>query len=310
MNILYCGDQKMEDGLLLSTLSILNHTEDPLHIFVLTMRLSTETRNYNPISSWFAEDLKRLVKEKNPENQVTRVDLTETFSREMPYANLDTHFTPYCMLRLFADKIPIPPQSAAACPTSFLDRILYLDADVICRRDFSDFYHQDLSGYEIAGVPDHYGRWLYSRDIRRMDYLNSGVLLLNMEAIKKTRLMEKCRELCADKQMFLPDQTALNRLCSSKKKLPRRFNEQRKLKENTVFQHFTTSFRILPWLHTVTVKPWEVEKMHSKLKLHEYDSLLETFTQISETRKKQNQQKDQVETDEQGKRIDTNFLYH
>lgn len=62
--------------------------------------------------------------------------------------------------------------------------------------------------------------------------------------------------------------------------MPRRFNEQRRLHKNTVFQHFTTSFRIFPWIHTLTVKPWEVERVHKQLKLHEYDDILAQYSQL------------------------------
>ena len=313
MNIVYCGDKKMEDGLLLSNLSILNHTEEPLHIFVLTMRLTIDTKEKNqrfdPVSPGFINELERVIKEKNAKKKVTLVDFTEIFQKELPHANLDTRFTPYCMLRLFADKIP---------DITGTEKLLYLDADVICRKDFSGFYHQDLSGYEMAGVADHYGRWIYSRGPLKADYLNSGVLLLNMEEIRDTRLLEKCRELCADKKMFLPDQSALNRLSVSKKKQPRRFNEQRRLHDDTVFQHFTTSFRMFPWLHTVTVKPWEVEKMHSKLKLHEYDALLKKYEELTKEMKNKAaagkeqklNEKDQEKPDEEYRKVNTGFLYH
>jgi len=43
-------------------------------------------------------------------------------------------------------------------------------------------------------------------------------------------------------------------------------------------QHFTTSFRFFPWIHTVTVKPWQVDMVHKKLKLFEYDDLLNEYT--------------------------------
>ena len=75
----------------------------------------------------------------------------------------------------------------------------------------------------------------------------------------------------------MPDQSALNKLASAKKIMPRKYNEQRILKEDTVLQHFTTTFRFFPWIHTVSVKPWEKEKMHSILKLYEYDELLEQY---------------------------------
>ena len=168
------------------------------------------------------------------------------------------------MLRLYADLVPGLP-----------DRLLYLDNDVICRRDFDDFYNMDMTGAEIAGVLDYYGSWFFRRRIFSRDYLNSGVLLLNMPEIRRTGLFSRCRKRCAEKKMFMPDQSALNKLSDKKIILPRIYNEQRKLHDDTIFQHFTTSFRFFPWLHAVSVKPWQVEKMHEVLGIHEYDVLLE-----------------------------------
>jgi hypothetical protein len=47
-----------------------------------------------------------------------------------------------------------------------------------------------------------------------------------------------------------------------------------------VLQHFTTSFRLLPWVHIVTVKPWEIDRVHEELKLHEYDDLLDEYGRL------------------------------
>ena len=71
----------------------------------------------------------------------------------------------------------------------------------------------------------------------------------------------------------MPDQSAVNLVAKKKKLLPRQYNEQRKLKNNTCFQHFTTSFRFFPWFHTVTVKPWEIDRVHQILRIYEYDEL-------------------------------------
>lgn len=263
MDILYCGDKKIEDGLIISILSLLENVKEALHIYVLTMGMNADGKAYYPISDSFAGFLDKVVKEVSSDNFVSLTDMTEQFLREIPTANLDTRFTPYCMLRLFADKVPGLPE-----------KILYLDNDVICRRDCSKFFSQDISEYEFAGVLDYYGRWFFCRKLLRADYENSGVLLFNLKMMRRTGLLKKCRRMCAGKCMLMPDQSALNKLAVSKKILPRRFNEQRKLHEDTVFQHFTTSFRFFPWFHVLTVKPWEVEKMHEKLNLYEYDGLL------------------------------------
>lgn len=270
MNILFCGNDKMEEGLFLSSLSLKNNIKEPLHIYVLTIRFSYERKPYFPVSNELVDYLDTILKQSNPDSFVKLIDITELFAKQVPLANLGTRFTPCCMLRLYADKISELP-----------DKILYLDTDILCRRDISELYHEDMTGHEIAGVPDHYGKWLFHRQLFKFDYINSGVLLMNLKLIRKTGLLEKCREKCVEKKMFMPDQSALNELSTSIKLLPRKFNEQKKLKDDTVLQHFTTTFRFWPWLHSLTVKPWQIDKVHNILRIHEYDDLFDEYTALS-----------------------------
>ncbi|MBQ4104767.1 MAG: glycosyltransferase family 8 protein [Clostridia bacterium] len=271
MNILYCGDKNIADGLIISVLSLMKNIPEQLNIYVLTMKCSTGERDFEPLSREFAEYMDNLLKRTNPKSSLQLIDITELFQAEVPLANMDTRFTPGCMVRLFADSIDSLP-----------DKILYLDNDVVCRGDISDFYNTDMHGAEMAGVLDYYGKWFFRRNIFKMDYLNSGVLLLNLKMIKDTALFSKARERCRTKQMFMPDQSALNKLSVSKLKFPRRYNEQRKLRDDTLLQHFTTSFRFFPWFHSVTVKPWQIDKVHTVLRLHEYDELLSRYQEVKE----------------------------
>lgn len=267
MNILYCGDRNIGQGLMLSVLSLMKHVDEPLNIYVLTMEYRGETKTVAPLEQGLVDRISERLKAANAENTITLIDVSDLFVQQMPAANLQTRFTPCCMLRLYADMLLQLP-----------DRVLYLDNDVLCRKNFRDFYYQQMEECEVAGVLDHYGKWFFRNSPFRMDYLNSGVLLLNLKLIRKTGLFRKCRLRCSEKRMFMPDQSAINKLAVRKKCMPRRYNEQRRLHEDTVFQHFTTSFRFFPWIHTVSVKPWQTEQMHGVLKLHEYDALLEEFT--------------------------------
>ncbi len=271
MNILYCGDKNIEDGLIISVLSLIKNASEPLNILVLTMSFRTEEKMYEPVTEKTIKYLDERVKETHAESKVSLLDVTDLFNENIPHANLGTRFTPCCMLRLFADILPEVPE-----------RVLYLDNDVVCRQNPSEFYHQDMENYELAGVLDYYGRWFFRNNPFKMDYINSGILLLNMKKIKETGLFGECRRMCTEKNMFMPDQSAINKLSKHKKICKRMYNEQRKLHENTVFQHFTTSFRFLPWLHTLTVKPWDIERVHSKLKLFEYDDILEEYVNVKQ----------------------------
>jgi lipopolysaccharide biosynthesis glycosyltransferase len=210
--------------------------------------------------------LDALVKKNGEGSFVSCFDVSKQFLEELPDKNMGTRFTPCCMLRLFADLL-----------TEIPDKILYLDTDVICRRDFTPFYSQDITNFEFVGVLDYYGSWFFRKKWYKRDYCNSGVLLFNMEKIRQTNLFGKCRKACMEKNMFMPDQSALNNLAVAKGIDKRKYNDQRRLRNDTVLQHFTTTFRFFPWFHTVTVKPWQIDKMHTVLKLHEYDALLDEF---------------------------------
>ncbi|MCQ2449651.1 MAG: glycosyltransferase family 8 protein [Clostridia bacterium] len=277
MNVLYCGDGNIEDGVIISSLSLCQTVKRPIRFFILTANITHRSTSRKAVDPRFAEFLQAQLQRYNPQSTVTLIDGSDLFSANPPTANMDTRFTPGCMLRLYADL-------AEGLP----DRILYLDNDVICRKDPSAFYDQDMEKTSVAGVLDYYGSWFFKKNIFKRDYLNSGVLLLNMKRIRETALFEKCRTLCRDEEMFLPDQSALNRLCADKKICKAKYNEQHRLRSDTVFQHFTTAFRFFPLFHTVSVKPWNVTDMHRILNLHEYDALLEEYQEISQGYKKGN----------------------
>lgn len=132
----------------------------------------------------------------------------------------------------------------------------------------------------LHGSLDYYGKWFFKNKKIKFNYINSGVLLLNLEKIRQTKLFKRAREMCKEKKMFMPDQSSINKLSVGKKIEQRKYNEQRRLKKDTVFQHFTTSFRLLPFFHKVTIKPWNIEKVHRKLKIFEYDDILYGYMSI------------------------------
>ena len=136
MNILFCGDKGVCDGIFLSVLSICKNTKEKINIYILTASIGAHAA----IPQHIADRLKTSIEKKQSGNTVALFDISKMFCNSLPLANMGTRFTPLCMLRLFADMVPEIP-----------DKILYLDADVLCRADFKDFYDSDLGGIEIAG---------------------------------------------------------------------------------------------------------------------------------------------------------------
>ena len=139
MNVLYCGDRNIESGLIISILSLLKNAKTNLKVYVLT--INSKEWNIDGVTDKCIDVLDNKMKLINKENSIKKFDITEIFEKELPAKNMKTRFTPCCMLRLFADEIPELP-----------DKILYLDNDVICRKDCQEFYNQDMEKYEIARV--------------------------------------------------------------------------------------------------------------------------------------------------------------
>lgn len=271
MNILYCGDKKMERGLLMSITSLLDNSTDILNIYVLTLDLTMAGKHYKPVSDTFIAYLEELLQRERCGSTITKIDVSSFFNREKPEANLGTRFTPCCMLRLYADELSEIP-----------DKILYLDTDVLAKKDFSEFYNQSIEDYEFAGVLDYYGKHFFRKknNFLKYDYVNSGVLLLNMAKIRETGLFKASRQRCISKQMLMPDQSSLNKLAKYKKKCERKYNDQRRDHADTVFRHFTTTFRVFPKFKQVTVKPWDIDRVHEILKTHEYDNLFDRYEKL------------------------------
>ena len=176
------------------------------------------------------------------------------------------------MLRLYIDKIP---------EIAKLDRILYLDYDVVCRDDLTEFYNTDLKGIEAAGVLDIYGKNFYHYNFPKTDYMNSGVMLFNMEECLKSGMFSRAVAKCMKRWMMLADQAALNKSIKKRKLMPRKYNEQgERPREDTVLHHFSNNFKFWPYFRVQKVKPFEIEKIHKVLKITEYDDILMKYEEL------------------------------
>lgn len=269
MNILYCGDSGIKRGVLVSVLSLMRHNQEPLEIFIATISY----KDVQPFSESTTAFLDSLVKKQNPRSFVKLIDATEIFVKNLPKKNMGSYFTPCSMLRLYMDKMP----------ALNYDRILYLDYDVLCRKNLSDFYHTDLTDVEAAGVLDIYGKHFYHYHGLKQDYMNSGVMLFNLKECRKTKMFEKTVNLCQKRWMMLADQAALNKSITKRKLMPRKYNEQaERPKSDTVLHHFSNNFKFWPYFHVQKVKPFEIEKIHKVLKITEYDDILKEYKELEE----------------------------
>ncbi len=117
------------------------------------------------------------------------------------------------------------------------DKILYLDCDIVVLGDISELYHTPLGDNILGAAPEQYVQ--NTGEFRRYaqialgvdpdDYVNAGVLVMNLEAFRKNRIEEKFVKLITEYDFDLldPDQAYLNYLCRDKiHMLPNGWNKE------------------------------------------------------------------------------------
>lgn len=136
-----------------------------------------------------------------------------------------------------------PVALPSLCPD---DRILFLDADIIVNNSLEEIYNQALEGYYLAGTLDYgimsefnsnskvtsqtcggdipakdYFKTIFGyTDIKDFEtYINGGILLLNLKAIRNDDIENKMYEVFNKIDFALNEQDCFNYICKDKKKL-------------------------------------------------------------------------------------------
>ncbi len=269
VNILFCGNDKVFDGMLTCALSILKRTEskEPFTFYVYTMDVSHIKDTYLPVTDSQIAFFENVIKAYNPENKTIKVDITDIYEQEFSKCpNENAYCSPYTLIRLFADMVEGMP-----------DKLLYLDIDIMFNRDIHLLYDVDVSEVEYAAGRDHYGKYLISPN-----YVNAGVLLFNLKKIKETGLLRKARELIKVKKLTFADQSAIIRSTTCKKMLPQKFNDQKFLHKHTVVRHFSKRLFWFPYPHTANIKQWHVSNVHKIFRYYQFDDILYEYIYLKE----------------------------
>lgn len=268
INLLLCGNEKVFDGALTELISITNRTKEDINCYIFTMDATRLKPEYIAIKDEQVEFLDKVVKSKNKNNKVTKIDVTKLYEQEfLNSKNENAYCTPYTLLRLLADLVPEIP-----------DKLLYLDIDMMAGDDISKLYNIDVTDYEYAAVKEKYGCWLI-----RPDYINAGMLLFNMKKVRETGLLKKAREKIKTKKMLFADQDAVYWSTTKKKLIPRIFNEQSKFnKKDTVICHFCKRMLWFPYPRTENFKQWHIKEVHEILKCHSFDDDLNEYLEWKE----------------------------
>lgn len=264
INLLFAGNRGVFDGVLSAMLSIVKRTKtkEPFRVILFTMDLSHLSPAYVPVTEEDTAFLGAVLREYNEDSTVERVDVSALYREEFAGCpNEGAYCSPYTLIRLLADRVQCIP-----------DKLLYLDIDVMLNRDIRLLYDVDVSVVEYAAARDHYGKYLIYPN-----YINAGVLLLNMKKIRETGLFCRARELLRKKKLTFADQSAIIRSTTKKKMLPQKFNDQKFLHRHTVVRHFSKRLFWLPYPHTENIKQWHVARVREVFGYTAFEDVFEEY---------------------------------
>lgn len=94
-----------------------------------------------------------------------------------------------------------------------LDKILWLDCDLIVRRPLDEFWDIDLTGRYVAAVDDFTMERSIQVELKECcvnRYFNAGVAIFNLKLIRETGVNETCKRMMYNRKPRFQDQTVLN----------------------------------------------------------------------------------------------------
>ncbi|MDR1413846.1 MAG: glycosyltransferase family 8 protein [Puniceicoccales bacterium] len=208
INIAFVFDDKYSDLFRIAAYSIAQNTTSQLAVYVIDCGIS-ETNKRKIFQ--LREKCKNIlsIKIDAPE----RVDVLENFPTE-------ARFNSVVFYRLAIPKI-FPE----------LERVIYLDSDIVACGDIAELWKEDLKGCPFGAV-EEYGNFFgekiradklaYLKFPKENRYYNSGVLLMDPKKFEESQIFERVIEQVKKTKIFLhyPEQDAMNMCLRNDEHLP------------------------------------------------------------------------------------------
>lgn len=109
---------------------------------------------------------------------------------------------------------------------SDVDKVLYIDCDVVANADVSELYNTNIDDYYIAGTKDadSAANYITNPEYKNYidtviqlpnpyEYLQAGIILMNLKKFRETCNTEKMLEVAMSREWQFHDQDTLNFLC-------------------------------------------------------------------------------------------------
>lgn len=153
----------------------------------------------------------------SPKNKKLLSDFVKSYNQNIQFINVNTdsidsgttlykHYNCTHVTKIGTARILLP----LLLPEN-IDKVLYLDSDILVRSDLKELYDTDLTGYAAAMGADH---WVYVSGKFDTEpppyYCNSGVILINLKYWRDNNITQELINCIANTQLTYPDQDAIN----------------------------------------------------------------------------------------------------
>ena len=190
--------------------SVLMHTNSFIDFYVLDGGITTRTKKL------IGKDLKKYKNKHLHYVDMSKFDLSRF--PNIKHYSLNT-FSRYFIPEIFSN----------------LQKVLYMDVDIIVKQDINELWNQDMNGYPIAAVLEDFYSGNYQTLKNRIwpsyqgkdQYFNAGVMVLDIPKLQDMKFTDKTVEMTAQlyHKLSCPDQDVLNILFENNfKVLDYRFN--------------------------------------------------------------------------------------
>ncbi len=149
------------------------------------------------------------------------------------YFNVDKNDFSDCPMTGYVKYITLPTYYRFKIPSLLknVDKVLYLDCDLVLNADIKELYSTDIEDYYLAAIPEAYNNLHRERmDISAREYYcNAGVLLINNKKWREDKIEEKLFEYAQNPKMkvIYQDQDIINAVLMYRiKYMPLKWNLQ------------------------------------------------------------------------------------
>lgn len=193
MNLLVTVDDRYITYLQVMLESLFQHNRQKIDVYLL----------YSDIRRENLERLERFVDSYG--NGISAIEVDRNVFRNAP------------VFRYFSQAMYYRLLCAALLPER-LDRVLYMDPDILVRGSLRELYEADLEGCMVGGIADHHINETQSEYRAALGltekevYINSGVLLFDLEKMRVKFSIDSVLKLLEEnaKKVKFPDQDVIN----------------------------------------------------------------------------------------------------